>query len=105
MPQAFLFRVHGGIAFQAADAGTLGHAFSAPTPVTFDAGCTIRFRGPFRASDDDPAGRSGPGHYEAQVDPAFERYRYCPIIRACPMARRRDPADVSPGDVQHELSQ
>ena len=35
-----------------------------------------------RASDDDPAGRSGPVHYEAQVMPVFERYLYRPVIRA-----------------------
>jgi len=55
--------------------------FSAPTRVTFDAlyrpAVSIR-----RASDDDPAGRSGPVHYEAQVTPVFERYLYRPVIRA-----------------------
>ena len=55
--------------------------FSAPTRVTFDAlyrpSVSVR-----RASDDDPAGRSGPVHYEAQVTPVFERYLYRPIIRA-----------------------
>jgi len=35
-----------------------------------------------RASDDDPAGRSGPVHYEAQVTPVFERYLYRPVVRA-----------------------
>ena len=34
------------------------------------------------ASDDDPAGRSGPVHYEAQVTPVFERYLYRPVVRA-----------------------
>jgi hydrogenase-4 component B len=55
--------------------------FSAPTRVTFDAlyrpSVSVR-----RASDDDPAGRSGPVHYEAQVTPVFERYLYRPVIRA-----------------------
>ena len=55
--------------------------FSAPTRVTFDAlyrpQVSVR-----RASDDDPAGRSGPVHYEAQVTPVFERYLYRPVIRA-----------------------
>ena len=55
--------------------------FSAPTRVTFDAlyrpSVSVR-----RASDDDPAGRSGPVHYEAQVTPLFERYLYRPVIRA-----------------------
>ena len=55
--------------------------FSAPTRVTFDAlyrpSVSVR-----RASDDDPAGRSGPVHYEAQVTPVFERYLYRPVVRA-----------------------
>jgi len=55
--------------------------FSAPTRVTFDAlyrpAVSVT-----RASDDDPAGRSGPVHYEAQVTPVFERYLYRPVIRA-----------------------
>ena len=55
--------------------------FSAPTRVTFDAlyrpSVSVR-----RASDDDPAGRSGPVHYEAQVAPVFERYLYRPVVRA-----------------------
>ena len=55
--------------------------FSAPTRVTFDAlyrpSVSVR-----RASDDDPAGRSGPVHYEARVTPVFERYLYRPIVRA-----------------------
>ena len=55
--------------------------FSAPTRVTFDAlyrpSVSVR-----RASDDDPAGRSGPVHYEEQVTPVFERYLYRPVIRA-----------------------
>jgi hydrogenase-4 component B len=55
--------------------------FSAPTRVTFDAlyRPLVSVR---RASDDDPAGRSGPVHYEAQVTPIFERYLYRPVIRA-----------------------
>jgi len=55
--------------------------FSAPTRVTFDGlyrpAVSVR-----RASDDDPAGRSGPVHYESQVTPVFERYLYRPVIRA-----------------------
>jgi hydrogenase-4 component B len=55
--------------------------FSAPTRVTFDGlyrpAVSVR-----RASDDDPAGRSGPVHYESQVTPIFERYLYRPVIRA-----------------------
>jgi len=55
--------------------------FSAPTRVTFDAlyRPTVSVR---RASDDDPAGPSGPVHYEAQVTPVFERYLYRPVVRA-----------------------
>jgi hydrogenase-4 component B len=55
--------------------------FSAPTRVTFDAlyrpAVSVH-----RASDDDPAGRSGPVHYEAQVTPVFEQYLYRPVVRA-----------------------
>ncbi len=55
--------------------------FSAPTRVTFDAlyrpAVSVR-----RASDDDPAGRSGPVHYQAHVTPVFDRYLYRPVIRA-----------------------
>ena len=62
--------------------------FSAPTRVTFDAlyRPSVSVRRPSvsvrRASDDDPAGRSGPVHYEVQVTPVFERYLYRPVIRA-----------------------
>jgi hydrogenase-4 component B len=55
--------------------------FSAPTRVTFDAlyrpSVSVS-----RPSDDDPAGRSGPVHYEARVTPVFERYLYRPLVRA-----------------------
>jgi hydrogenase-4 component B len=54
--------------------------FSAPTWVTFDA-LYRRSVSVTRPSDDDPAGRSGPVHYEAQVTPVFERYLYRPVIR------------------------
>jgi hydrogenase-4 component B len=54
--------------------------FSAPTRVTFDAlyrpSVTVT-----RPSDDDPAGRSGPVHYEAQITPVFHRYLYRPLVR------------------------
>jgi hydrogenase-4 component B len=33
-------------------------------------------------ASDDPAGRSGPVHYESQATPVFERYLYRPVIRA-----------------------
>jgi hydrogenase-4 component B len=54
--------------------------FSAPTRVTFDA----LYRSSVsvtRPSDDDPAGRSGPVHYEARITPAFQRYLYRPFVR------------------------
>jgi hydrogenase-4 component B len=55
--------------------------FSAPTRVTFDAlyrpSVSVT-----RPSDDDPAGRSGPVHYEAQVTPVFWRYLYRPFVRS-----------------------
>jgi hydrogenase-4 component B len=55
--------------------------FSAPTRVTFDAlyrpSVSVT-----RPSDDDPAGRSGPVHYDAQVTPVFQRYLYRPLVRS-----------------------
>jgi hydrogenase-4 component B len=54
--------------------------FSAPTRVTFDA--LYRPTVSVRRASDDPAGRSGPVHYEAEVTPVFERYGYRPVIRA-----------------------
>ena len=53
--------------------------FSAPTRVTFDA--LYRPNVSMRRASDDPAGRSGPVHYEAEVTPWFERYLYQPVIR------------------------
>jgi len=54
--------------------------FSAPTRVTFDA--LYRPSVSVRRASDDPAGRSGPVHYEAEVTPIFGRYLYRPVIRA-----------------------
>jgi hydrogenase-4 component B len=54
--------------------------FSAPTRVTFDA--LYRPSVSVHRASDDPAGRSGPVHYEAQVTPVFERYLYRPIVRS-----------------------
>jgi len=55
--------------------------FSAPTRVTFDAlyrpSVSVS-----RTADDDPAGRSGPVHYETQVTPLFWRFVYRPPVRA-----------------------
>jgi hydrogenase-4 component B len=54
--------------------------FSAPTRVTFDA--LYRPRVSLRRASDDPAGRSGPVHYETEITPLFQRYLYRPVIRA-----------------------
>jgi hydrogenase-4 component B len=54
--------------------------FSAPTRVTFDA--LYRPHVSVQRASDDPAGRSGPVHYESEVTPLFERYLYRPVIRA-----------------------
>jgi formate hydrogenlyase subunit 3/multisubunit Na+/H+ antiporter MnhD subunit len=54
--------------------------FSAPTRVTFDA--LYRPSVSLRRASDDPAGRSGPVHYESEVTPLFQRYLYRPVIRA-----------------------
>ena len=54
--------------------------FSAPTRVTFDA--LYRPSVSVHRASDDPAGRSGPVHYETEVTPVFERYLYRPVIRA-----------------------
>jgi formate hydrogenlyase subunit 3/multisubunit Na+/H+ antiporter MnhD subunit len=54
--------------------------FSAPTRVTFDA--LYRPSVSVRRASDDPAGRSGPVHYESQATPVFERYLYRPVVRA-----------------------
>ncbi|HUY48575.1 MAG TPA: proton-conducting transporter membrane subunit [Streptosporangiaceae bacterium] len=54
--------------------------FSAPTRVTFDA--LYRASVSVHRASDDPAGRSGPVHYESEVTPVFLRYLYRPVIRA-----------------------
>jgi hydrogenase-4 component B len=54
--------------------------FSAPTRVTFDA--LYRPSVSVQRASDDPAGRSGPVHYESAATPVFERYLYRPVIRA-----------------------
>ena len=53
--------------------------FSAPTRVTFDA--LYRPSVSLHRASDDPAGRSGPVHYETEVTPVFQRYLYRPVIR------------------------
>ncbi len=52
--------------------------FSAPTRVTFDA--LYRPSVSLERASDDPAGRSGPVHYESQATPVFERYLYRPVV-------------------------
>jgi len=54
--------------------------FSAPTRVTFAA--FYRPAVSVERASDDPAGRSGPVHYETAAAPVFERYLYQPVIRA-----------------------
>jgi hydrogenase-4 component B len=54
--------------------------FSAPTRVTFDA--LYRQSVSVERASDDPAGRSGPVHYESETTLVFERYLYRPVIRA-----------------------
>jgi hydrogenase-4 component B len=51
-----------------------------------------------RASDEDPAGRSGPVHYRFEVAPIFERYLYRPVVRLVRLlARLARP--IQSGDV------
>lgn len=52
--------------------------FSAPTRVTFSRlyQPTVRLE----RSSDDPAGRSGPVHYESAVSPLFQRLLYRPVV-------------------------
>lgn len=57
-----------------------GMTFAAPTRVTFS-----RLYQPsvqLERASDDPAGRSGPVHYESAVTPIFQRYLYRPVVVA-----------------------
>ncbi|HUC22942.1 MAG TPA: proton-conducting transporter membrane subunit [Streptosporangiaceae bacterium] len=54
--------------------------FSAPTRVTFEA--LYQPSVSVQRASDDPAGRSGPVHYESDATPVFERYLYRPVVRA-----------------------
>lgn len=54
--------------------------FAAPGRVTFDR--LYRSTASVRRASDDPAGRSGPVHYEQQIPPPFIRWLYRPLIRA-----------------------
>jgi hydrogenase-4 component B len=54
--------------------------FAAPVRVTFDR--LYRPTVTVERASDDPAGRSGPVHYETEVTPLFQRYLYRPIVMA-----------------------
>ncbi|HVA61730.1 MAG TPA: proton-conducting transporter membrane subunit [Mycobacteriales bacterium] len=54
--------------------------FAAPVRVTFDP--LYRPTVSLRRASDDPAGRSGPVHYETEVTPIFLRYLYRPVVAA-----------------------
>jgi len=54
--------------------------FSAPTRVTFDA--LYQPSVSLHRASDDPAGISGPVHYETRTTPIFRRHLYQPVIRA-----------------------
>ncbi len=54
--------------------------FAAPTRVTFDA--LYRPSVSLHRASDDPAGRSGPVHYETEMTPVFQRYLYRPVVQA-----------------------
>ncbi|MEB4211203.1 proton-conducting transporter membrane subunit [Mycobacterium sp. 94-17] len=70
--------------------------FAAPVRVTFDRlyqpSVTVQ-----RASDE-PAGRSGPVHYEAEVTPLFQRYLYRPTVVAVQYCARL-VTPIQSGDV------
>lgn len=70
--------------------------FDAPVRVTFD-----RLYQPtvtLQRASDEPAGRSGPVHYEAEVTPLFQRYLYRPIIAAVQYCARL-VTPIQSGDV------
>ncbi len=54
--------------------------FAAPTRVTFNQLYRPSVR--LERASDEPAGRSGPVHYESEVTPIFQRYLYRPVIAA-----------------------
>ncbi|MBF6156808.1 hypothetical protein IU493_31715 [Nocardia terpenica] len=54
--------------------------FTAPVRVTFDR--LYRPTVTLQRASDDPAGRSGPVHYETEVTPLFERFVYRPVTAA-----------------------
>lgn len=54
--------------------------FAAPVRVTFDR--LYQTSVSLERASDDPAGRSGPVHYETEIVPVFWRYLYRPIVAA-----------------------
>lgn len=54
--------------------------FAAPIRVTFSQ--LYRPSVQLERASDDPAGRSGPVHYESEVTPIFQRYLYRPVVAA-----------------------
>ncbi|HTQ18891.1 proton-conducting transporter membrane subunit [Mycobacterium sp.] len=70
--------------------------FAAPVRVTFD-----RLYQPtvtLQRASDEPAGRSGPVHYEAEVTPLFQRYLYRPVVAAVEYCARL-VTPIQSGDV------
>jgi len=57
-----------------------GAAFANPIRVTFSELYQPEFH--IERASDDPAGRSGPVHYDLRVQPLFERYLYDPVVAA-----------------------
>jgi hydrogenase-4 component B len=70
--------------------------FANPVRVTFDP--LYRPAIELQRASDDPAGRSGPVHYDVRVTPIFERYLYRPVVRFVELlARAARP--IQSGDV------
>jgi NADH:ubiquinone oxidoreductase subunit 5 (subunit L)/multisubunit Na+/H+ antiporter MnhA subunit len=70
--------------------------FASPVRVTFDA--VYRPSVSIRRASDDPAGRSGPVHYDSEVRPIFQQFLYRPMVRAVEwLADRVRP--IQSGDV------
>lgn len=72
--------------------------------MTFAAPVRVTFEGLYQPSvslqraSDDPAGRSGPVHYESTVTPLFRRFLYRPLVRAV-VAVARFVRPIQSGDV------
>jgi hydrogenase-4 component B len=70
--------------------------FANPVRVTFDP--LYRPAIELQRASDEPAGRSGPVHYDARVTPIFERFLYRPVVRFVELlARAARP--IQSGDV------